>query len=297
MDLISVLKTKRILLFDGSMGTQLMEKGLKQGELPDKWNIDRPDVMRDFFKTYYDSGSDLVQTATFRSNKIALNAAGHGDLLKDINESSAKLLRSVCPEGKFVIGDIGPNGTFLPPVGNATVEDFIGSFEEQVRILDPFIDAFHVETISDLEEMKAALTAITRISNKPIIASMTYKKTKRGFFTIMGNSVDQCFDELLTSGASVIGANCTLGSSDFVELFKTYREYNSDFPLSIKPNAGQPELQIGKMIYKQTAKAFVSDIKQIIDLEMPPLIVGGCCGTGPEHIKLLRELIDQYTER
>ncbi|MHA1973981.1 MAG: homocysteine S-methyltransferase family protein [Candidatus Hodarchaeales archaeon] len=297
MDLISVLQKKKILLFDGSMGTQLMQKGLKQGELPDKWNIDRPKTMKEFFEIYYEAGSDLVQTATFRSNRIALDAAGYYSLMKEINETSGKILRSVCPEGKFVIGDIGPNGTFLPPVGNASIEDFIDSFQEQAQILEPIVDGYHVETISDLEEMKAAICAIKKVSKKPIIASMTYKKTKRGFFTIMGDSIEKCFSALLDAGASIIGANCTLGSAEFIELFKRHREYDPDFPLSLKPNAGQPELQNGKLIYRQTTKSFVSDIKQILELEMPPLIIGGCCGTGPEHIILLRELIDQYIDR
>ncbi|MFX0205990.1 MAG: homocysteine S-methyltransferase family protein [Candidatus Hodarchaeota archaeon] len=290
MDFLSLLHEKEILLFDGALGTELMLRGLKPGEAPDIWNIDHPEVIREVFQKYYDAGSDIVQTATFRANGVALEKYGIEDQLDEINKSSGEILQSVCPENKCVIGDIGPSGEFLEPVGKASINELRLSFQRQAKALAPYVDAWHLETFSDLREMKAAVLAVQIESNKPIIASMTFKKTPKGYFTIMGNTVIDCVSELLDSGVSVIGSNCTLSSEDFFDLVKTMRVVAPKIPLSIKPNAGNPELENGKSVYKQSPEDFVRDIKKI--LEHDGQIIGGCCGTGPKHIQLLRKLID-----
>lgn len=291
MDFLSLLKKKDILLFDGALGTELMRRGLKPGEVPDKWNLDNPEIIQEIFQEYYAAGSDLVQTATFRANGAALERFGILQLLEDINESSGKILRNICPPDKCVIGDIGPSGEFLPPVGQASINSLKQGFQQQVRALAPYVDAFHLETFTDLQEMKAAIHAVQIETKKPIIASMTYNKTPKGFFTVMGNSIVDCVSELIESGITVVGSNCTLGSDDFIELMQVMRTITPDFPISVKPNAGQPELQEGKTVYKQQPKDFAEDMKRI--LEYDGQIVGGCCGTGPIHIQLLRKIIDE----
>ncbi|MHA2226575.1 MAG: homocysteine S-methyltransferase family protein [Candidatus Hodarchaeales archaeon] len=293
MDFLSAIQEEGILLFDGSMGTQLMMRGLGVGELPDSWNLKKPEIIKELFKEYYSSGSDMVQTATFRANELALKEAGIENLsdLQIINETSARLLRSVCPPGKFIVGDIGPSGKFLPPVGNTTYEELEQSFLKQVQVLAPFIDVWHVETMSDIQEIKAAITAIKKVSKIPIIASMTFKKTPKGFFTVMGNPVDQCISELIDTGVAVVGSNCGFGSDEFIDLVKAIRNVTPDYPISIKPNAGQPEMQNGILVYKQPPEKFVLDIKSILEFDVQ--IIGGCCGTGPTHIKLLRKLITE----
>jgi len=291
MDFLSLLHEKEILLFDGALGTELMLRGLKAGEAPDKWNIDHPEVIREVFQKYFDAGSDIVQTATFRANGVALEKYGIENLLEEINKNSGKILQSICPPNKCVIGDIGPSGEFLEPVGKASINELKLGFQRQAKALAPYVDAWHLETFSDIREMKAAILAVQIESNKPIIASMTYRKTLKGYFTIMGNSAIDCTSELLNSGAAVIGSNCTLSSDDFLELVKTMREVAPKTPLSIKPNAGNPQLENGKSVYKQPPEDFAKDIKNI--LEQDGQIVGGCCGTGPRHIQLLRKIIDE----
>ncbi len=295
MDFLSLLQKKEILLFDGALGTELIRRGLQLGEVPDKWNLDQPEVMKEIFQNYYTAGSDMVQTATFRANGIALKNYGIPNLLEEINKRSGEILRNVCPPDKCVIGDIGPSGEFLPPVGKGSINDIKKGFQMQTRALEPYIDAWHLETFSDLREMKAAILAVQIESNKPIIASMTYRKTSKGYFTVMGNSVVDCVSGLIDSGVSVVGSNCTLSSDDFIELVKVMRVAAGapNFPLSVKPNAGQPELKDGKSIYKQAPKDFAKDIKQILDNDGQ--IVGGCCGTDPTHISLLRKVIDELT--
>ncbi len=294
MDFHSLLKEKEILLFDGSMGTELMRRGLKQGTLPDMWNLEKPNVIQDVFEKYFQAGSDMVQTATFRANGTALKKMGIEATI-EINETSGEILRKICPTYACVIGDIGPSGEFLPPVGNASLEDLTEGFKIQAKALNKYVDAFHIETFSDLQEMKAAIRAIQNVSNKPIIASMTYKKTPKGFFTVMGNSVTDSINEMIDLGISVVGSNCTLGSNEFKELVKTMRTITPDFPICVKPNAGQPELENGVLIYKQSPEEFANDMKEI--LRHGVQIIGGCCGTGPAHIQLLRKQIDNYKQR
>ena len=294
MEFLSLLEEKTVLLFDGSLGTELMRRGLKQGTLPDVWNLEKPEIIKEVFEQYYLAGSDLVQTATFQANGVALKKHGI-EKIEEINETSAKILKSVCPENACLIGDIGPSGEFLPPVGKASLDDMQNGFQVQAKALERYVDAYHLETFSDLQEMKAAITAVKNESNKPIIASMTYKKAPKGFFTVMGNSVQECNKEFQTLGVSVVGANCTLGSQDFIELAKVLRSITPDIPISVKPNAGQPELEGGVLVYKQKPEDFANDLKPV--LEYGVQIIGGCCGTNSSHIKLLRKEIDDYIQR
>jgi 5-methyltetrahydrofolate--homocysteine methyltransferase len=277
------------------MGTQLMVRGLEQGKVPDMWNIENKSVIQEIFENYYTAGSDLVQTATFRANGVALNKYGLFDKVSAINEASGELLQAVCPANKCNIGDIGPSGEFLPPVGKVSVEELEAGFRVQAKSLEPYIDAWHLETFSDIQEIKIAISAVQNESKKPIIGSMTYMRSPKGFFTVMGNSVKQCIEELIDSGVSVVGSNCTLGSDDFVDLAENLRSIEPKFPLSIKPNAGQPIIEGGKTVYKQQPESFANDIDKLLEYNIQ--IVGGCCGTTERHIYLLREKINQYQER
>jgi 5-methyltetrahydrofolate--homocysteine methyltransferase len=123
MDFLTLLKEKNILLFDGSLGTQLMIRGLKPGEVPDSWNLEKPEIIKDLFRDYFTSGSDMVQTATFRANGVALKGYGLEEFIRKINEAAGEILRSICPPDKCIIGDIGPSGEFLPPVGKVSLEE------------------------------------------------------------------------------------------------------------------------------------------------------------------------------
>ncbi|MHA2165049.1 MAG: homocysteine S-methyltransferase family protein [Candidatus Hodarchaeales archaeon] len=186
----------------------------------------------------------------------------------------------------------GPSGEFRPPVGEANGKQWKNGFQKQAEVLKHDIDLWHIETMSDIEEMIAAIHAIKEISQKPIIASMTYRKTKsRGFYTIMGDSLAKCVRILDEEEVDVIGTNCTLGSDQMVTLAKDLVEI-TDKPISVKPNAGQPRLDGGKTYYDQSVADFVADISEMINLGVK--IVGGCCGTTPTHIQEIRKLINTY---
>ncbi|MHA2174745.1 MAG: homocysteine S-methyltransferase family protein [Candidatus Hodarchaeales archaeon] len=281
---------EKIILFDGAMGTQIIKRGLKVGVLPDLLNLEDPEMIKEILRSYYEAGADMVQTCTFSSNNINLEKYQLSERLVDINRSALSNIIAVKGDKRLVVGDIGPSGEFRPPVGNATGDKWFDSFLPQVRVLEQGIDLWHIETMSDLMEIEAGIDVIQTISNKPIIASLTYRSTRtRGFNTIMGDSLEKCVRTLENKNVSVIGANCTLGSNEIIALAKDMIEI-TDFPVSIKPNAGQPRLEGGMTTYDQTSEEFVKDIEEIIDLGVK--IVGGCCGTTPLHIQKIRELID-----
>ena len=281
---------EKAILFDGAMGTQIIQRGLDVGVLPDLLNLKNPETIKEILQSYYDAGADMVQTCTFGSSFLNLEKYQLAGKLVDINKNALSNINAVKRDKKIAVGDIGPSGEFRPPVGKATSEKWYDSFLMQVEVLEPGIDIWHIETMSDLMEMEAAIDAIQAVSSKPIIASMTYRSTsKRGFNTIMGDSLKKCIHNLEDKKVSVIGANCTLGSTEMIPLAKEMVEL-TNFPISIKPNAGQPRLDGGKTVYDQSPEDFVSDIEKIINLGVK--IVGGCCGTAPIHIQKIRALID-----
>lgn len=279
----------KIILFDGAMGTEIFKRGIEPGKVPDILNVEQSEMVQEILKSYYDVGSDMVQSCTFGSNRINLERYQLGDRIIDINTQALKNIEKVRPQGRLIVGDIGPSGEFRPPVGTATGEQWQIGFQKQAEVLAKGVDLWHIETMSDIEEMLSAIRAVKKISDKPLITSMTYRKTKRGFFTIMGDSLEQCISSLEAENVDVIGTNCTLGSTDMVELVQMITKL-TDYPVSVKPNAGQPRLEGGTTTYDQPPEEFVSDVKKMI--KAGAKIVGGCCGTSPIHIQLLRKYID-----
>lgn len=279
----------KVIIFDGGMGTEIFKRGIEPGKLPDLLNIEKPEIISDIHKSYYKAGSDMVQTNTFGSSFLNLKNYKLEERIKEINQKALDNLKEVRPDGALIVGDIGPSGQFRPPVGETTYQEWYEGFLKQAEVLESDVDLWHLETISDIEEMKAAIEAVNLISSKPIISSMTYKRTKRGFFTIMGDSLEKCIAHQEETGVAVIGSNCTLGSLDMVDLAKEMITL-TELPISIKPNAGKPRVEAnGQTYYDQPVDEFVKHIGRIIDLGVK--IVGGCCGTSPETIKSIKKLI------
>ncbi len=280
----------KIILFDGGMGSEIFKRGIKPGKLPDTYNIEKPAIIYEIHKAYYDAGADMCQSNTFGASYLNLQTYKVEDQIREINERALENIKKARPSNRLIVADIGPSGQFRPPVGNAKPDQWVSSFVKQVNVLEEGVDLWHIETMSDIEEMIAAIEAIKSISTKPIISSMTYKKTKRGFFTIMGDSLEKCVDIQEKANVDVIGANCTLGSDEMVLLIKELKNL-TDRPVSAKPNAGQPRIDNNNRAhYDQPIKDFVSDIHEIIQLGAK--VVGGCCGTSPDTIREIKKVID-----
>jgi 5-methyltetrahydrofolate--homocysteine methyltransferase len=280
---------RKTIVFDGAMGTMLMASGLSSGQSPELWNLEKPSVVEEIHRRYYEAGSDVVHTNTFGGNPVKLADRGLADKVGMINLAAVKIAKSACPEGKFVAGDIGPTGKFFKPLGDATPESLEEAFREQAQALvGGGADLISIETMFSLQEALAAVRASKAIGDILVIASMTYNRTKRGFFTMMGESVTQCVSALEETGADVIGANCTLGSKDMVDLTKEIRGATTK-PILIQPNAGKPVTRKGITAYEQSPAEFGLDGKKI--KEAGADMIGGCCGTTAEFIRELVKAI------
>jgi 5-methyltetrahydrofolate--homocysteine methyltransferase len=276
------LVRRRLVLYDGAMGTMLFAQGLLDGESPEPWNWEKPEVVTAIYEAYYRAGSDVVQTNTFGGTPIKLSERDLQERTHDANCLAAKAARSVCPPGRYVAGDIGPIGKFLKPMGEYTIEEFQADFEAQVHgLVDGGVDLISIETMYSLDEALCAVRAAKKVSSLPVSVCMTFDRNPRGFFTLMGETVAHCMKVLKDNGADVIGSNCSHGSPVFLELAKLVRD-STDLPVIVQPNRGRPTLEGGTVIYKQSADEFVADMKQIAALGVN--VVGGCCGTDPEFI-------------
>jgi methionine synthase I (cobalamin-dependent) len=202
-----------------------------------------------------------------------------------LNREATKLAKQACPEGKFVAGDIGPSGKTLPPIGDSSPEEMQEAFYHQAKVLiESGVDLLLIETMYSLEEAVAAVHGARQAGDILLIASMTYNNTEMGYYTIMGETVDECTSALEEAGADMIGANCTLGSSEMIELTKELRASTAK-PILIQPNAGKPVTDGDQTYYEQTPAEFAQDLKQITQAGAD--MVGGCCGTNPEFIQTM----------
>jgi 5-methyltetrahydrofolate--homocysteine methyltransferase len=284
-DLVDLCRT-RTTLFDGALGTELMRRGLPQGAAPETWNLDRPESLREIHAAYFSAGADVATTNSFGASPIKLASHGIRNGARELNIAAARLAASARPSGRFVAGSLGPTGKFLKPQGDGVEPEFEAAFEVQAAALaEGGSDLLIIETMFDLREAACALRAAKRATALPVFVTMTYNRTKRGFFTLMGQSPAACAAELETLGAAAVGANCTLSSDGMIGLARELRAATS-LPIIIQPNAGQPQLgPAGELTYAQSVEDYVRDVRSII--AEGANIVGGCCGTTPAHIRSL----------
>ena len=278
------------VLLDGAMGSLLMDMGLHSGQPPEEWTIKYPERIGKVHQSYHEAGSDILQTNTFGASYYRLKECGiaeHHDL---VNQKAVEICRKYGGDS-LVSGDIGPSGLLLEPLGPATLGELENAFYHQAVVLEKAgVDLFSIETMIDIEEALLAVKAIRNISEKPIIANMTYSQTGKGYYTVMGNSLAECTQKFLDAGADIIGTNCNLDSADLHELAEELLSLTTT-PISIKPNAGQPVLNGDTVSYGQSAEEFVDGMMKIHQLGIQ--ILGGCCGTTPEYINQLADQLKQ----
>jgi len=289
MDILKKIQ-KNGLLLDGAMGSILISKGITGGEAPELWNFKHPDIIRDIHRAYYDAGSDVACANTFGASSIKLKKMGVTRSVEDINRAGVKIAREVCGNGQYVAGDLGSLGDLLEPMGPVSLNQAVDCFAQQAGFLeDEGVDVFLIETIFDINIAFAAIKAVRSVSKKPIFCSLTFKKMKKGFFTIFGSSPKDSMKLLADAGASAVGANCSMGSATMIDLALEIKN-NVPVPVIIQPNAGLPETTKNNTIFYPEDEIFFSNnIKKIKELGVE--IVGGCCGTTPEYIKKIKEII------
>lgn len=288
---------RRILVADGAMGTMLQKAGLKIGGAPEEMTETHPEVVREIHHRYFEAGSDFVLTNTFGGSELRLRESGFSGKVRDFNLRAVELARSVAPAGRFVVASVGPSGQLLEPLGAMTHEECVENFRAQVAALhEAGVDAINIETMSDATEATAAIAAARSVSaTLLIIATMAFDSGKEALFTMMGVSAATAATELLAAGADVVGANCGTGVEQAIVLLRTMRHGREDKLFSAKPNAGIPEIINGAIVYSLTPEMMAEKMKHFVKLGVN--IVGGCCGSTPEHIRLLAEMVARETGR
>jgi 5-methyltetrahydrofolate--homocysteine methyltransferase len=289
MHAILELAQRKTVIFDGAMGTMLMASGLKTGESPEMWNLEKPLVVLEIHRHYYEAGSHVVHTNTFGGNPVKLSDRGLGEKMESINLEAARIAREACPGGKWVAGDIGPTGKLMRPLGDLDPKRAEEAFERQAEaLLKGGVDLLSIETMFSLQEALAALQGAKKLGEIFVIVSLTFNRTKRGLFTMMGEGVSQVVSALKEAGADAVGSNCTLGSKDMIDLTKEMRAATKR-PLLIQPNAGKPVTQQGITTYRQSPVEFAEDGEKI--REAGADMIGGCCGTNEKFIRELAKAL------
>jgi 5-methyltetrahydrofolate--homocysteine methyltransferase len=280
-----------VLVGDGAWGTMLMARGLRPGDAPEAFTLAHPDVIEAVAHLYVEAGADLVTTNTFGGSPLRLRSFGLDEHAEAINRAAVEVLRRAVGGRALVSASIGPSGHLLEPYGGVTAADAAASFARQARALaGAGVDVFCVETMTDVEEARLAVEAARAAApGVPIIATMTFERTRRGFFTIMGVSVARAAEVLTAAGADVIGSNCGNGIDEMVDLARAFREVTRA-PLAIQANAGRPVSRDGTLVYPETPEQFAAAVPAL--LEAGVRIVGGCCGTTPAHVRAIRAAVD-----
>lgn len=281
-----------VFLLDGAMGTELFARGIEAGTCNDYLNIDSPDVILDIHRSYLQAGSDAVLTNTFGANKYALARHGLAEKVEEINTAAAEIARRAAGDEKYVLGDIGPSGDFLEPLGNLKPEELKDAFAEQAGSLAAGgVDGFIIQTMTALDEAAIAVEAVKSVAgdNLPVFVLLAYDPAGEDFKTMMGIDPAAAVGRITALGIDGIGFNCgSLTLDQYVKLARVYAsEVEGKTALLAEPNAGRPELIEDKAVYKVTPEEFAQAAKEIHSAGFN--IIGGCCGTTPEHIKAVAE--------
>ncbi len=281
--LIQEIQKGRILVSDGAWGTFLQKKGLKPGECPEEWNITHPDDVYDIARSYIEAGADTIETNSFGGSRYKLAGYGLENKVFELNKAAAQLSRKAAGPDHFVLGSIGPTGKLLM-MEEVTEDELYDAFKAQAMALEAGgADAIVIETMTDLEEARIAVKAAKENTACDVICTMTFDKILSGEFrTMMGISPTEMTQSLAEAGASIIGANCGNGISDMIGIVKEIRTVNANIPVLVHANAGMPHYCDGETTFPETPEDMAGHVKEIV--EAGANIIGGCCGTTPDHI-------------
>ena len=290
LTLLERLSQGDFLISDGATGTYLQQHGLEPGGCPEEFNATHPDVVRGMAKAYFDAGSELVLTNSFGGSSFMQKKYGFGDRVSEFDRLAAEHARSQAPAGCYVLGSVGPTGEFLEPLGEVSESEMYDAFVEQITALEEGgADGVVIETMTAVEESAVAIKAARENTGLTVIATMTFDKGPRGFFTMMGVTPERGVKELQDAGADIVGANCGNGVDVMVELARELRSATDGY-LLIHSNAGIPAIKGGQIVYPETP-AYMAERFETLVRDVGVNIVGGCCGTAPDHIRALVDIL------
>ena len=280
------------LILDGATGTELQKMGYKGEVCAEQWTLDHPDVITAIQKGYIDAGSNIVYTPTFGGNRVKLEENGIFNKTEEYNEKLALLSKEAAGTRTLVAGDIAPTGLFAVPLGSITFDELVENYEEQVRGLEKAgVDLYVIETMMTLSDARAAMIAVKKYSDKPVIVSFTCDENGK---TLAGGDVEAALVVMQAMGADAFGLNCSVGPKDMIGPFKRLRKY-ARVPLVAKPNAGKPEFVGDRAVYNCTPDEYAECIPEYAENGVG--LFGGCCGTDAGYIKVISDSVKKVKLR
>ncbi len=278
----------RVLVSDGAWGTFLQQKGLRPGECPELWNVThRADVLA-IARSYVEAGADLIETNSFGGSRFKLEKYGLGDRVTELNRAAAAISREAAGDRVLVLGSVGPTGKMLI-MEEVTAEEMYDAFREQALALEAGgADAIIVETMTDLEEAVLAVRAARENTGLEVICTMTFDRlVTADFRTMMGISPAEMVQPLLDAGASILGTNCGNGMAGMIPVVEEIRRTHPTVPILVHANAGMPAYREGHTVFPESPEEMASHVKALY--QAGACIIGGCCGTTPQHIVAIKK--------
>ena len=293
--ILEQIQEQKIMVSDGAWGTLLHGKGLKAGECPEAWNLTHPEEVYAIAESYIEAGADMIKTNSFGGSVFKLGRFGFGDKVFELNKVAAQISRKAAGN-KFVIGSVGPTGKILM-MEEVTAEEMYAAFKEQAMGLEAGgADAILIETMSDIDEMLIALKAAKEATSLEVFCTMTFERMLSGDYrTMMGVSPAGMVKKLVAAGADMVGANCGNGIAGMADIVREIRQVACDIPVLVHANAGMPVYSDGETVFPESPAEMASLVKEIVNAGAN--VVGGCCGTTPEHIRMIKKEVDKLRQQ
>jgi 5-methyltetrahydrofolate--homocysteine methyltransferase len=288
-----LLKNRDYVITDGAMGTVLFAAGLEQGDPPELWNLKHPERVAEVHQAYLQAGSQIILTNTFGGSRLRLALHNAESEVSAANLAAAELLRKVADQSDkdiIVAGDMGPTGEVLAPYGELAFQDAKEAFREQASaLIAGGVDLIWIETMSDLEEVRAAVEGTREVSKEiPMVTTMTFDTHGR---TMMGVTPEQAFETLSGFGVAALGGNCGNGPEEIIDVVTKMRAIDQETVLVAKANAGIPELVQGKAVYRATPETMADYAIQ--SYQAGARVIGACCGSTPDHISAISQALSK----
>ena len=285
---LDFLKKQKVFVFDGSMGTMLQTIAMQEFLWSEEFVLINPDLVKNIHSAYINAGSDIIQTNTFGANSYRLKKFGLSNKSYEINSRAVELARS-CAKDKVVAASVGPLGDLIEPYGNVSEGEAFEAYFEQAKGLSE-VDFINIETIQSFKEAEIIISAFRANYKLPISLSATFQKTAKGYYTIMGHSVQEFVEKAIELDVDIIGTNCGEGFNQAYDIINEIKQL-TNLPLLAKPNAGIPVIENDKIIYPETPDKILDVVEKFLLSGVK--ILGGCCGTTPEHIKSIKKIANK----